>query len=51
MWKKIACSVGATTGAAIVGSYLYTKLIEKRSYKSFFKRKIQSCFTWQTILY
>lgn len=33
--KKIACSVGATTGAAIVGSYLYTKLIKKRSYKSF----------------
>ena len=28
MWKKIACSVGATTGAAIVGSYLYTKLIK-----------------------
>lgn len=39
MWKKIACSVGATTGAAIVGSYLYTKLIKKRSYKSFLKEK------------
>ena len=33
--KKLHVLVGATTGAAIVGSYLYTKLIKKRSYKSF----------------
>ena len=38
MWKKIACSVGATTGAAIVGSYLYTKLIKSVVIRAF-KRK------------
>lgn len=36
---KIACSVGATTGAAIVGSYLYTKLIKSVVIRAF-KRKI-----------
>lgn len=35
MWKKIVCSVGATTGAAIVGSYLYTKLIENVVIRAF----------------
>ena len=35
--KKIA--VGATTGAAIVGSYLYTKLIKSVVIRAF-KRKI-----------
>lgn len=33
--KKIACSVGATTGAAIVGSYLYTKLIKSVVIRAF----------------
>lgn len=40
MWKKLAYSIGIAAGATVTATYLYTKLIEKRSYKSFLKETI-----------